>query len=224
MRYVAVARLADKVTIADFAPAESRDMPLKLLEEKRERVFHSGRVGEHHRLTITDKDVGTIHYDSDPVCIYLVVCSREYQQRTAFKFLDEVRRDFDTRFGNDVQTARQGSLTRSSRELLRDLCDKFNTVENVDKVASVSMQVEEVKDVMQNNIQSVLRNQENIETLLDQTDTMKNEATGFHRSANRVKDKMWWKNVKLQIIIIILVLVIIAAIVGGVLSKKKSTE
>lgn len=220
MRYVAVARLTDKVTIADYAAIDSREMPQKLLEEKRERVFHSGRVGEHHRLTITDKDVGTIHYDSDPVCIYLVVCSREYQQRTAFKFLGEVRREFDARFGNDVQDARQSSLTRSSRELFRTLCDKYNSVENVDKVASVSMQVEEVKDVMQNNIQSVLRNQENIETLLDQTDTMKNEATGFHRSANRAKDKMWWKNVKLQIVIVILILLLVGGIIVAVVTKK----
>lgn len=217
VRYVAVARLVDKVTVADFTAIESREISPKLLEEKRERVLHSGRVGEHHRLTITDKDVGTIHFDSDPVCIYLAVCSREYQQRAAFKFLGEVRREFDSRFGNDVQTARHSSLTRSCREMFRTICEKFNTIENVDKVASVSMQVDEVKGVMQNNIQSVLRNQENIETLLDQTDTMKNEATGFQRSAHRAKDKMWWKNVKLQIVIVIIVLAIIAIIVGLVL-------
>lgn len=151
--------------------------------------------------------------------IYLVVCSREYQQRTAFKFLADVRREFDSRFSNNFQTARHSSLTRSSAELFRTLCDKYNTVENVDKVASVNMQVEEVKGVMQNNIQSVLRNQENIETLLDQTDTMKNEATGFQRSANRAKDKLWWKNVKLQIVIIALVLIFIALIIVFVVRK-----
>lgn len=188
-----------------------------MLDEKLEKVLRSGRVGEHTRLTITDRDVGSIHYDSDPVCLYLVICAREYPQRAAFKFLADVRREFEPQFGNDVQTARQSSLSRGARELLVALCRKYNVIENVDKVAAVSVQVEEVKGVMQNNIQSVLRNQENIETLLDQSDTMKNEATGFQRSATRAKDKMWWKNTKLQIAIFILIAVLIAIILWAIL-------
>lgn len=180
-------------------------------------MLHSGRVGEHLRLTITDKDVGTIHFDSDPDCLYLAICAREYPQRAAFKFLGELKREFDERFGKDVQTARHSALSRPSRELFRTLCDKYNAVESVDKVAAVSMQVEEVKGVMQDNIQSVLRNQENIETLLDQTDTMKNQASDFQRTANRTKNKMWWKNAKLQLVIVILAIIIIAIIIAAVL-------
>lgn len=216
VRYVAVARLADRVPVAEYAAVDTREIPAKLLDDKLEKVLRSGRIGEHTRLTITDRDVGSIHYDSDPVCLYLVVCAREYPQRTAFKFLGEVRREFDAQFGNDVQTARHSSLSRASRDLFRGLCEKYNTVHNVDKVAAVSLQVEEVKGVMQNNIQNVLRNQENIETLLDQTDTMKNEATGFQRSANRAKDKMWWKNIKLQMVIVILLIILIGGIVIAV--------
>lgn len=219
MRYVAVARLSDKVTVADYTALDSRDIPTKLLEDKRERVLHSGRVGEHSRLTITDKDVGTIHFDSDPDCIYLGICAREYPQRAAFKLLGELKREFEERFGKDVHAARHSSLSRPARELFRAICDKYNAVENVDKVAAVSLQVEEVKGVMQNNIQSVLRNQENIETLLDQTDTMKNQASDFHRTANRAKNKMWWKNAKLQLVIIILVIAIIAIIIIIILNR-----
>lgn len=174
------------------------------------------------RLTITDKDVGTIHFDSDPDCLYLAICAREYPQRAAFKFLGELKREFDERFGRDVQTARHSALSRPSRELFRSLCDKYNAVESVDKVAAVSLQVDEVKGIMQDNIQSVLRNQENIETLLDQTDTMKNQASDFQRTANRAKNTMWWKNVKLQIAIIICVIIIIAIIIGVVLGNTGS--
>lgn len=205
--------------MADYAPVDNRDLSHRLLEDKRERVLHSGRVEEHRRLTITDKDVGTVHFDSDRSCVYLIICSREYDQRVAFKFLEELKRDFLSRFSGDIDSARHSSLSRSANEAFQSLCQRYNNVENVDKVASVAMQVDEVKGVMQDNIQSVLRNQENIETLLDQTDTMKNEATGFQRSANRAKEKMWWKNVKLQIVIIVIVIVIIGAVIAGVVSK-----
>ena len=200
---------------------DTRDLPAKLFDEKLEKVLRSERIGEHTRLTIADREVGSIHYDSDPVCLYLVVCAREYQQRNAFKFLAEVRREFDDQFGDSVQTARHSSLSRPARELFRNLCERYNSAQNIDKVSAVNLQVEEVKGVMQNNIQSVLRNQENIETLLDQSDTMKNEATGFQRSANRAKDKMWWKNVKLQIVIVVLIIIIILAVIIGIFTNKK---
>lgn len=215
-----MARLADRVPVAEYAAVNSRELPAKLLEDKLDKVLRSNRIGEHTRLTITDREVGSIHYDSDPICLFLVVAAREYHQRSAFKFLADLRREFDARFGNDVQTARHSSLSRSSRELFRSLIERYNSVQNVDKVAAVSMQVEEVKGVMQDNIQSVLRNQENIETLLDQTDTLKNEATGFQRSANRAKDKMWWKNVKLQMIIVVLLVVLIGGIILAVVLRK----
>ncbi|CAN8065421.1 unnamed protein product [Agarophyton chilense] len=221
VRFVAVARLADRVPIALYSATSSSQLPSKLLHDKLEKVLRSGRIGEHTRLTITDRDVGSIHYDSDPLCLYLAVCSREYQQRTAFRFLAEVRNEFDQTFRADIATARHSSLSRSAKHLFASLCEKYNNVHNVDKVASVSLQVEEVKGAMQNNIESVLRNQENIETLLDQSDTMKNEATGFQRSANRAKDKMWWKNVKWQIAIGLLILIIIAAIVGTIVKATK---
>lgn len=215
-----MARLADRVPVAEYAAVDSRELPASLLDDKLEKVLRSGRVGEHTRLTITDREVGSIHYDSDPTCLYLVVCSREYQQRTAFKFLAEVRREFDDKFGDEVQSARHSSLSRPSRELLRTLCEKYNAAENVDKVANVNVKLEAVKGQMQNNIQSVLQNQENIETLLDQTDAMKNEAAGFQRSANRVKDNMWWKNTKMQVIIVVLVALLILIIVVAVLTNK----
>lgn len=210
-----MARLADRTSIASYAAADSRELPAKLLAEKHEKVLRSGRIGEHTRLTITDREVGSIHYDSDPVCLYLVICSREYQQRTAFKLLGEVRREFEDKFSEQVSSARHSELSRAARDMLSGVCERYNVVENVDKVAAVKVQVEEVKGVMQGNIESVLRNQENIETLLDESDAMKNEATGFQRSANRAKDKMWWKNAKMQMAILALVIVLIILIIGA---------
>lgn len=217
VRYVAVARLADRVPIADYAAVDTRELPAKLFDDKLDKVLRSGRIGQHTRLTITDRDVGSIHYDSDPTCLYLAICARDYSQRTAFRLLGELRAEFDARYSkDDIADAKYGGLSRSCRDTMKTVVAKYERLESVDKVAAVSVQVEEVKGVMQNNIESVLRNQENIETLLDQTDTMKNEATGFQRSANRAKDKMWWKNVKLQIVIIILVLVLVGGIIAAI--------
>lgn len=69
--YIGVARVPDKTTIAEFACVDTRELPKSLFDDKLAKVLTSGRVEEHSRLTITDKDVGSIHYDSDPACLYL---------------------------------------------------------------------------------------------------------------------------------------------------------
>lgn len=210
----------DRVPVAEYCAIESRDLPKSLLDDKLEKVLRSGRVGEHSRLTITDREVGSIHYDSDPTCLYLVMCSKEYSQRMAFKFLADLRREFDSRCGNDVGVARHSSLSRQAKPLFKDLCAQYNTPANVDKVAAVSLQVEAVKGQMNDNIQSVLRNTENVETLLTQTDDMRNEANTFNRTAGAVKKKMWFQNLRMQVIIIILVIVLIAVIVLPIVLRK----
>ncbi len=219
---MAVARLSDRNPIATYAAVDTRDLPKALLDKKLDRVLGSGRVSEHTRLTITDKEVGSIHYDTDPVCLYLVVCEPDYVQRTAFKLLAELRQTFVEKFGDDVAGARHMSLSRSARDTLRTLCDKYNDVASVDKVAAVSLQVDAVKGVMQNNINSVMRNTENIEHLLDNTNAMKTEASGFQRTAGRVKQKMWWQNFKLQLLIAALIIVLVLVIVLPNVLKKSS--
>lgn len=219
VRYVAVARLEDRVPIAEYAAIDKRHLPKSLFDEKLDKVLRSGRVREHARLTITDREVGSIHYDSDPTCLYLVVCSKEYPQRTAFKFLGQVQREFDADFGGRISGARHSSLSRQAKNMFADLCRQYNQVENVDKASAVSMQVEEVKGAMQNNIQSVLRNQENLETLLDKSDAMRNEATSFQRTAVQVKKKYWWQNLKLQIVIVVIIVLIITLVLVFALKK-----
>jgi hypothetical protein len=71
VRYLAVARIGDKTSVAEHAFADGADIPKTFFDDKLARVLASGRVEEHGRLTITDKDVGNIHYDSDPACLYL---------------------------------------------------------------------------------------------------------------------------------------------------------
>lgn len=220
VRYVAVARLSDRLPVATYAAVDSRELPKALLDKKLERVLGSGRVSEHTRLTITDREVGSIHYDTDPVCLYLVVCEPDYVQRTAFKLLGELRTTFSDKFGMDVSTARHMSLSRSARDTLRNLCLKYNDLASVDKVAAVSVQVNEVKGAMQNNINAALRNTENIEHLLDQTNAMKTEASGFQRTAGRVKQKMWWQNFKLQLLIGGLILLLVVVILASVFANK----
>lgn len=219
IRSVAIARIDDRVTVAEYCATNAPHLPASLLADKLQKVLRSDRVSEHTRLTITDREVGNIHYDSDSGCLYLVVCAKEYQQRMAFNFLDEVHRRFEEKHGDDVSDAKPGGLSRVSRDLLSSLCSTFNNPVNNDKVSAVSLQVETVKGQRTDNTQSAVRNIEDAENLSHQSKVMASDADTFSHSAGALGTKMWWKNKTMigmvVVSLIILITLILTPIVRG---------
>jgi hypothetical protein len=224
VRYLAVARIADKAPVAAHAFADAADLAPALLDGKLARVLSSGRVNEHGRLTITDKDVGSIHYDSDPACLYLAVTAKEYPQRLAFKLLSELRGEFEAAYGDEFNSARAGGLTKKTRAMFGAIAAKYEDAGGKDKITSVSMQVDEVKGAMQNNINAVLKNQENLETLLESSSNMRTDASAFQRSAVQAKNRFWWQNIRLMIAIAVLLGVLVIVIVVPIVAKGRGAR
>lgn len=224
--YVGVARVQDRVSIAEFCAVDLAEVPSSLMHAKLKKVLSSERVREHSRLTITDREVGSIHYDSDPSCLYFVIARRDYSQRFAFKFLSEVQNQFAEQFGKMVGGASDDSLSRSAKSLLSQLCKKYNSGISMDKISAVSLQVDDVKSQMNENIQSALRNNDNMTKLANESGNMANEATSFSRGAKDVKNKMWFKNFKYQALIVLALAVLLVFIVVPIVrnNKKASTS
>jgi len=92
-----------------------------------------------------------------------------------------------------------------------------------DKAKEVMAQVEEVKGIMHNNIENLVRNVDNLEVLHDKTETMRDTSNQFKKGTGTLKRKMWWRNMKLNLIIALVVIIIIAIIIIAVvipLTKK----
>ena len=63
--YLGVARVQDKCPIADYAAVDSREHPKIIFTQKFDKLLNCFHPQKRPRLTITDKDVGHIHYNSD---------------------------------------------------------------------------------------------------------------------------------------------------------------
>lgn len=53
------------------------------------------------------------------------------------------------------------------------------------------------KDIMVQNIDSVLQRGERLDLLVDKTDTLAGQAYAFRRGARNVRRQQWWKNVRI---------------------------
>eukprot|EP00188_Purpureofilum_apyrenoidigerum_P002758 Plantae.Rhodophyta-Purpureofilum_apyrenoidigerum.ctg2818.p1 GENE.Plantae.Rhodophyta-Purpureofilum_apyrenoidigerum.ctg2818~~Plantae.Rhodophyta-Purpureofilum_apyrenoidigerum.ctg2818.p1 ORF type:complete len:236 (-),score=58.93 Plantae.Rhodophyta-Purpureofilum_apyrenoidigerum.ctg2818:1835-2542(-) len=224
LRFVSVARFSDQVPVAEYRVANCKEISNAMFEERVDRVMRSGRVRESSRLTILDKEVGSVHYESDSNFVFLVFTRKDYPQRTAFKFLGEIRRKFALEFADDAMHANALELSDDCAPFIRKLCDEFNVLEEVDKVSKVRTEVDEVKAVMQENIQTALERGEQLDVLLDQSEQLRDNATVFKQSATTVKNKFWWQNTTLMIVIGVLILTLVLIIVLSIVLRKQSQQ
>jgi hypothetical protein len=70
------------------------------------------------------------------------------------------------------------------------------------------------KDIMVQNIDSILQRGERLDLLVDKTDTLAGQAYAFRRGARSVRRQQWWRNIRIM------------ALTGvvGVVSSMRSTE
>jgi len=83
----------------------------------------------------------------------------------------------------------------------------FSDPTKADKAAKVKAQIDEVKGIMIENLESLLERGERIETLQEKTHEMDQESYKFQRGATKLKRHMWYKNFKMWLLLIGVVLV-----------------
>ncbi|PRP87592.1 hypothetical protein PROFUN_04619 [Planoprotostelium fungivorum] len=97
--------------------------------------------------------------------------------------------------------------------IIKEQTSFYNDSTLSDKTGKLRSQVNDVKNVMIENVDKVLARGEKIETLVDKTQELQDSATTFQFKSREVKNKFWWKNLKMKICIGITILIIVLLVV-----------
>jgi vesicle-associated membrane protein 4 len=81
-------------------------------------------------------------------------------------------------------------------------------------------QIDDTVIVMQQNIKKVAQREERLDSLQDTTDDLSVSAKHFRRGTNRVRKRMWLKDMKIVLCLVIGVILVIAVFVSIVVTKK----
>ncbi|RWS23924.1 Vesicle-associated membrane protein-like protein, partial [Leptotrombidium deliense] len=84
------------------------------------------------------------------------------------------------------------------------------------KVQQLKDHVSEVSNIMQENINKILERGQRLEHLEDRSEILSSRADDFRISAKRVSRKMWWQNMRVNIIIGVVIIAIIVIIIVAV--------
>ena len=148
-------------------------------------------------------------------------------REAAYSFLARVQGQFDATYRQAGHSAAPGSLTREFGPVLAREMQAAAQAHDGGKASQVAAQVAEVKSVMIDNIEKVLDRGERIETLVDKTENLQHVSKDFARSGKKLRNHLWWQNLKMKLIIAfvvasaIIVIFLLACYSGGKNCTKK---
>jgi len=83
-----------------------------------------------------------------------------------------------------------------------------------DAIQNVQGEIDNVRGIMSQNIESLLERGERIDLLVDKTDRLGGSAHDFRVRSRGLRRRMWWKNVKLMALLMVVIVFLIYLFVG----------
>ncbi|KAI3617128.1 hypothetical protein CBS9595_003037 [Malassezia furfur] len=125
------------------------------------------------------------HYVTHDGYVYLAVADAELGRRIPFAFLTQLEKEYTAAPSSDFQ-ARLDALRA-----------QFNEAPESDPIRRAQAELGSVKDVLTQNVEQILSRGEQIELLMDRTDSAAHQSLAFRRRAVGLRRQMWWRNTRI---------------------------
>ncbi|GAA0170337.1 hypothetical protein Leryth_026575 [Lithospermum erythrorhizon] len=145
---------------------------------------------------------------------YCVVASESAGRQIPIGFLERIKEDFSKKYGGGkaTSTGANGLKREFGPKLKEHMKYCVDNPEEINKLAKVKAQVNEVKGVMMENIEKVLDRGEKIELLVDKTENLRSQAQDFRQQGTKMRRKMWYQNMKMKLIVLCILIVLVLII------------
>ncbi|XP_016968066.1 vesicle-associated membrane protein 7 [Drosophila biarmipes] len=173
-----------------------------------------GRIGVHnHKMTYTHGDY-LIHYTCENKLVYMCITDNEFERSRAFLFLADVKQKFIQTYGLQVATAIAYSMNTEFSKILADQMNYFSQSREVDTISRVHGQIDELKDIMVKNIDSLRDRGEKLELLVNKTENLSNNSVAFRKASRNLARQMFWKNMRIYVVVGLVITFIVYVIVS----------
>ncbi|MCJ1311846.1 hypothetical protein MMC25_005519 [Agyrium rufum] len=166
-------------------------------------------------------DAPSDHPDGDSSAgglTYLVVAPSNFGRRIPFGYLVEIKQQFLKRYdpANTDFSALPAYGAAAFNAQLKSLMVNYGTTQagQQDAIGSAQREIEDVRQIMTQNIESVLERGERIDLLVDKTDKLGVGAHDFRVRSRGLRRRMWWKNVKLMVLLGVVVVFLLYLFIG----------
>jgi vesicle-associated membrane protein 7 len=149
---------------------------------------------------------------------YLVVADSSLGRRIPFGFLFEIKKRFLAQYppeSTDFATLPNYGAGSFNTELKKLMVDYGTTkAGQQDAISNVQGEIDNVRGIMSQNIESLLERGERIDLLVDKTDRLGGSAHDFRVRSRTLRRQMWFKNIKLMALLVLVIIFLVYLFVG----------
>jgi len=139
-----------------------------------------------------------------PNIVFISFVDGTYPERCVFQMFEEIRSEDILSMINDSTK----ELNPNGRQKLKEIIEKYQEKEQIDKIAAIQEDVNEVKVEVKKNIDKMVEGVEDVEKLQEKSNELKDASKDYKNNAEEVRKITCWQNCKLWIILIIIILII----------------
>ena len=132
----------------------------------------------------------TCHFISSQDIIVMAVAERGFDPEAVFIFLNNVQEKFMRHYGDRASSAIAYAMNNEFSVVLSNEMRRTNS-QGRDKLTTIQQDVDQVKVIMNKNIEAVLERGEKMDTLIEATDDLASNAGTFRRQAVVLQRNMW---------------------------------
>lgn len=155
------------------------------------------------------------HYICEDNLIYMCITDDKFQRSRAFLYLTEIKRRFLAAYGQEAQTAVPYAMnTDFGRTLASTMKHYSESNEEIDVLANVLGDLDELKVIMNKNVDNVAMRGDRLELLINKTENLTSNSDTFRKTSRNLARSLFWKNVKIYVIIGFILIVVIYVIVS----------
>ena len=177
-------RLASVSRLSDF-PYFSRSMIAGIIQFAGRTCVQRTRVGCRQSIQKDDGEVpfvAHVYVRSDGLA-GLVMADKEYPARVAFGLITKTLVDYEQRVG--VNWKQMDADQQSEPDYMQADIVLYQDPRKADKLTAIQTQLDDVKDVMQTNIEQLLQRGETLDSLMAKSDDLGLASVQFYKQAKK---------------------------------------
>ena len=149
-----------------------------------------------------------------PNIVFIAFVEDSFPDRLVWQMFDEIRTEEILSMVNESTK----ELNPNGRQKLKEIIEKYQDKDKLDKIASIQNDVNEVKIEVKKNIDKMVENVEDVEKLQEKSNELKEASHDYKSNSDEIRKITCWQNFKLWIILILVVLIFIGIILIIVLN------
>ena len=209
IKYLLIGDSSTNKLLTEYSSGNSQPKTKKEINQIFNKLCKSSNKKLDERNKITSKNENYYFTFCKPDLIYVVLANNQYPERHVFELIQKINEEKIPSMVNDETR----ELNPSGRKQLKQLIDYYQNPKNINKIAEIQSDVDEIKVDMKENINKMVQSVDDTNKLQEKTDALKFETEDYKKNSVEVRKITWWQNFKLWIILGIVILILLLIII-----------